>query len=283
MLQIALQPYADPVFNLLETLSLSSSLFIAVMSTMLLQYHVSDPAFAAMEAPAMTPTQWVVTAALVLANASTVLCMTLVWVFLQLHRAKASMSRFSIGKARPAPIAAVMYANQNNNNRFHAANGKRGAKLLASRAPKAIPGSDDKIDPPSEIVPDPTTKATDVESLLRADRGSSFIGPIESHHSTESHQQVPPAANQHILSRRALLNEELAEDDRRHYSINPLVAPALDDSKLLGSAAPQVLRSPDLMAYQSLQRASTSAAIQQRAKSQSRRFTATPVFKPVNG
>jgi hypothetical protein len=83
-LQLSLQPFARPLFNALESLSLAASLTTAVVSGMLLQYDVTAPAFLSRAPAAMTAEEWAITAVLAVVNLATLTVVGGTWAWLQL-------------------------------------------------------------------------------------------------------------------------------------------------------------------------------------------------------
>jgi hypothetical protein len=76
------QPYAERLFNLLETASLAAGSATAVVAATLLQYDVTAPEFASQPPDAMTATQWAVTVVLGAVNLGTLALLVSAWVYL---------------------------------------------------------------------------------------------------------------------------------------------------------------------------------------------------------
>jgi hypothetical protein len=79
------QPYAERLFNLLETVSLAVAASTAVVAATLLQYDVASPEFASLPPAAMTTTQWAVTVALGATNLGTLALLVAAWLYLQVR------------------------------------------------------------------------------------------------------------------------------------------------------------------------------------------------------
>ena len=109
-LQVRYVPYAQPLFNRLELLSLTASVLTAVISTALLQYNVGV-ATADLHGPAaMTPIEWAVTLMLAFINMGTFLVLGGFWLWLQLRVVKGVARQASQRIIRQTSRAAVIAA-----------------------------------------------------------------------------------------------------------------------------------------------------------------------------
>jgi hypothetical protein len=104
--QLKLQPYADKLFNLLESLSLASSMATSIISTLLLQSSDTNAAAGlppGSPPPAMTGSEWLVTIALLLLNLGTMGLVVGVFLFLQLRQVRDKV--VSLRRKTPLPFA----------------------------------------------------------------------------------------------------------------------------------------------------------------------------------
>jgi hypothetical protein len=85
-LHLHFRPCADNVFNVLESLSLSSSLITVVLSTALLQYQAADGAIGGVTDTSMSTIEWVVTGVLVVLNIGTSVILITAWLWAQFTR-----------------------------------------------------------------------------------------------------------------------------------------------------------------------------------------------------
>jgi hypothetical protein len=83
LLHVHLQPYSDPLFNILETWSLASAVATAVISAMLLQYDMSGRSFGAQSTGAMTSDEWGITIGMLLVNLTALCVLVGTWLQLQ--------------------------------------------------------------------------------------------------------------------------------------------------------------------------------------------------------
>jgi hypothetical protein len=107
--QLKLQPYADKLFNLLETASLASSTITSVISTLLLQSADTNAAAGlppGSPPPAMTGSEWLVTIALLLLNLGTMGMLVGVFLFLQLRQVRDKVVSLRRKTASPSAFAA---------------------------------------------------------------------------------------------------------------------------------------------------------------------------------
>lgn len=82
-LHLMLQPFEKPLFNVLESLSLAAAVLTAMVSSLLLQFNVVDPAFTTEAADVMSPWQWTVTVVLVALNACAFATLVGAWLYLR--------------------------------------------------------------------------------------------------------------------------------------------------------------------------------------------------------
>jgi sugar lactone lactonase YvrE len=88
LLHVQKRPYANELFNGLETLGLVSACATAIISSLLLQYNVSDAAFTSQTVDTMSNDEWGITIVLAVINVSTLCVMAGTWIQLQWRRAK---------------------------------------------------------------------------------------------------------------------------------------------------------------------------------------------------
>jgi hypothetical protein len=97
------QPYAERLFNLLETASLAAAALTAVIAATLLQYDVTAPEYASQPPAAMTATQWAVTVVLGAVNLGTFALLAAAWVYLTARAARKSVKVLRAGRGSKAP------------------------------------------------------------------------------------------------------------------------------------------------------------------------------------
>jgi hypothetical protein len=99
------QPYAERLFNLLETASLAAAALTAVIAATLLQYDVTAPEYASQPPAAMTATQWAVTVVLGAVNLGTFALLAAAWLYLTAQAARKSVKVLRAGRGSKAPPA----------------------------------------------------------------------------------------------------------------------------------------------------------------------------------
>jgi len=93
VLQMRYSPYANPLFNQLETASLASTLLTAIISTALLQYNAGVTSSADLHPPdAMTGIEWAVTVLLAVINVGMLAALAGLWLRLQCARVRGMLT-----------------------------------------------------------------------------------------------------------------------------------------------------------------------------------------------
>lgn len=99
-LQLRVQPYTSPWFNMCEAASLASSTALAVVSFTLLQYDLSDPAVTGRPAEAMSGLEWAITGVLATVSLGTLMLLGGTWLWLQVRQSAAPLWRWLGGCRR---------------------------------------------------------------------------------------------------------------------------------------------------------------------------------------
>jgi len=104
VLQVRYAPYANPLFNRLETTSLMATLLTAIISSALLQFNVGVATAELHSAEYMSGIEWAVTVLLAVLNLGTFAALAGLWLRLQCARARGFLGSY---RARDALVSAL--------------------------------------------------------------------------------------------------------------------------------------------------------------------------------
>ena len=106
-LQLRYTPYAKPLFNRLETVSLVTTLLTAVISTALLQYNVGVTSSELHPPESMTGIEWTVTVALAVMNVGTFIALASFWLRAQCARAHGLVRGTALARGLSGRVASL--------------------------------------------------------------------------------------------------------------------------------------------------------------------------------